>query len=78
MKGWAVPRQYPGPCTRKVVGWQTCERMTKELAIQALEEAVQQQLPKGEVLHHSYRGSQYASHEYQKRLLEIKEIPRKM
>ncbi|PDO09630.1 MAG: hypothetical protein BLM47_11660 [Candidatus Reconcilbacillus cellulovorans] len=28
------------------------------------------QRPKGEGLHHSDRGSQYASHEYQKRLLE--------
>ena len=48
---------------------QAGERMTKELAIQALEKAVQRQRPKGEVPHHSDRGSQYASHEYQKRLL---------
>nr|WP_263364366.1 IS3 family transposase [Paenibacillus sabuli] len=49
-------------------GWHTSERMTKELVLQALKQAHGRQRPAGEVLHHSDRGSQYASHEYQKQL----------
>jgi len=44
--------------------------MTKELVLQALDQAYSRQRPKGKVLHHSDRGSQYASHEYQQRLLK--------
>jgi len=68
-EGWLYLASILDLCTRKVVGWHVDERMTKELAIQALEKAVQRERPRGEVLHHSDRGSQYASHEYQKRLL---------
>lgn len=42
--------------------------MTKELVLQALKQAHGRQRPDGEVLHHSDRGSQYASHDYQKQL----------
>lgn len=44
------------------------ERMTKELVLKALDQAYSLQRPRGEVLHHSDRGSQYASLEYQSRL----------
>jgi len=57
-------------CTRKIVGWHVDERMTKELALRALDQAYNRQRPpKRKVLHHSDRGSQYASHEYQQRLI---------
>jgi putative transposase len=47
--------------------------MTKELVIQALQRALaKKRLPKAKI-HHSDRGSQYASHEYQKILK--KKIP---
>jgi putative transposase len=39
--------------------------MTKELVIQALQRALAQETI-AEGIHHSDRGSQYASHEYQK------------
>ena len=54
--------------TRKIVGWQADTRMTKELVIEALDRAYRRQPPDGPILHHSDRGSQYASHEYQARL----------
>lgn len=45
--------------------------MTKELCIGALEQAYQRQKPTDAVLHHSDRGSQYASHDYQEKLREF-------
>lgn len=40
--------------------------MMKELVIQALQRAVAQETITEGIIHHSDRGSQYASHEYQK------------
>ncbi|MED3392694.1 DDE-type integrase/transposase/recombinase [Bacillus thuringiensis] len=40
----------------------------KELVIQALQRAVAQETIAEDIIHHSDRGSQYASHEYQKNL----------
>lgn len=44
--------------------------MTKELVIKALKQAYNRQQPSGSVLHHSDHGSQYASKDYQKYLIE--------
>ncbi|WP_268568562.1 DDE-type integrase/transposase/recombinase, partial [Paenibacillus larvae] len=51
-------------CTRKIVGFHMGERMTRELCLRALDQAYRHQRPKGTVLHHSDRGSQYASSDY--------------
>lgn len=48
--------------------------MTKELVLQALKQAYGRQQPRGSVLHHSDRGSQYASHDYQGLLKEYEMI----
>jgi len=57
--------------SRKVVGWAMSERMTSGLVISALEMALQQRCPEaGELLHHSDRGSQYASGAFQRLLAE--------
>ncbi|MDR7076846.1 transposase InsO family protein [Neobacillus niacini] len=45
--------------------WQIDKRMTKELVITALKRAIGRQPPKEGIIHHSDRGSQYASKEYQ-------------
>ncbi len=50
------------------------ERMTKELVLQALMQAHGRQQPLESVLHHSDRGSQDASNEYQKQLEEYQMI----
>jgi len=53
---------------REPVGWAMGDRMTKELTISALKQAKSRRgNPKG-VLHHSDRGSQYCSHDYQREL----------
>ncbi|MCL6633813.1 MAG: DDE-type integrase/transposase/recombinase [Alicyclobacillus herbarius] len=51
--------------TRKIVGWHADSRMTKALALQALEMAIRRERPTSPVIHHSDRDSQYASHAYQ-------------
>lgn len=48
--------------------------MTKELVIAALEQAYLREKPDDGVLHHSDRGSQYASKEYQDKMKEYKMI----
>jgi transposase InsO family protein len=50
---------------RRVVGWCIDKRMTTSLVIWALMMAISlRRLPPG-LIHHSDRGSQYASHDYQ-------------
>jgi putative transposase len=44
--------------------------MKKELVLSALKQAYQRQQPQGSILHHSDRGSQYASNDYQAKLME--------
>jgi len=57
--------------SRRVVGWSMSERMTSELVISALQMALQQRNPKTKVLlHHSDRGSQYASAAFRSLLRE--------
>jgi transposase InsO family protein len=55
-------------CTREIVGFRVGDRMTTELVLGALEDAYKAKRPKKGLLHHSDRGSQYASAEYRKRL----------
>ena len=54
--------------TRQIVGWAMRERMTKELVIDALRMAWFRRRPAPGLMHHSDRGSQYCSHEFQKQL----------
>ncbi len=63
--------------SRRIIGWAMSSRMTKELVISALERAFMTQEPSAGLIHHSDRGSQYASIEYQKKLRE-KEITTSM
>lgn len=55
--------------SRRVVGWSMAKHMRTELVANALAMAIGNRLPEKELLHHSDRGSQYASFAYQ-RLLE--------
>ena len=54
--------------SRRVVGWSIDRRMKKALVIRALMMAVNLRKPPPGLIHHSDRGSQYASHDYQKLL----------
>lgn len=67
-EGWLYLASVMDLYSRKIVGWHMSERMTKELVLQALRQAHGRQQPGLGLLHHSDRGSQYASHDYQKQL----------
>jgi len=54
--------------SRRVVGWAISRRIDADLALAALEAAVAARQPPPGCLHHSDRGSQYASEPYRKRL----------
>ena len=73
-EGWLYVASIMDLFTRKIVGWKADSRMTKELVIEALEQAYEREQPDAGVLHHSDRGSQYASKEYQDKLKEYKMV----
>jgi transposase InsO family protein len=54
--------------SRRVVGWSVGKSLTSQLALAALELAIQGRKPKPGLVHHSDRGSQYASHLYMGKL----------
>jgi len=68
-EGWLYLAVVMDLYSRTVVGWSLSERMTRELVMQALTMAVWRRKPAAGLIVHSDRGSQYASHDYQ-RLLE--------
>ncbi len=57
--------------SRLVVGWSLGESLTSELAIAALEMAIEKRNPRPGLVHHSDRGTQYASHIYIDKLESI-------
>jgi len=67
-EGWLYLAAVKDLFQKKIVGWSMGERITKELAISALEMAVNRRQPESGLIHHSDRGSQYASREYQQKL----------
>lgn len=56
--------------SRQVVGLAMADHLRSELVEAALEMALIQRRPGGDLLHHSDRGSQYTSQSYQRRLTE--------
>jgi len=64
-EGWLYLAVILDLFSRKVIGWSMGQRMGKQLVIGALLMALGQRRPAGGLLHHSDRGTQYASHEYQ-------------
>jgi transposase InsO family protein len=67
-EGWLYLAVVMDLHSRQIVGWSTSSRLKKQLALDALAMAYWQRKPGSGLLHHSDRGSQYASHEYQKQL----------
>lgn len=71
-EGWLYLACVLDAYSRKIVGWSMQERMTKELVLDALRMALGRRRPDSaaELLHHSDRGSQYASAAYRELLRE--------
>lgn len=64
-EGWLYLAAVMDLHTRMIVGWSMDNRMTRDLVINALRMAWFRRKPKAGLIHHSDRGSQYASHDYQ-------------
>lgn len=69
-EGWLYLAIVLDLFSRAVVGWSMSERMTKKLVIDAFTLAVKRRNPPPGLLHHSDRGSQYASKGFQSLLLK--------
>ncbi len=54
--------------SRLVVGWALADHMRTELCLEALRDAIARQRPEPGLVHHSDRGCQYTSYDYQKAL----------
>ena len=65
-EGWLYLAVLLDLYNREVVGWSASSRMTRQLAINALQMALGRRNPRQGLLHHTDRGSQYASSDYQK------------
>jgi len=57
-------------CTREIVGWRLNGNMETQLILDALKSAYQSRKPPKGLIHHSDRGTQYASHVYRDQLVE--------
>jgi transposase InsO family protein len=64
-EGWLYLAVVLDLFSRKVVGWAMDTQMTVELPLRALRMALHSRRPQPGLLHHSDRGSQYASYVYQ-------------
>jgi putative transposase len=67
-QGWLYLAAIMDLYSRRIVGWAMDEKLTSSLVQQALAMAVAGSCPQAGLLHHSDRGSQYASQEYQQLL----------
>lgn len=64
-EGWLYLSAVMDLGSKRVLGWSMGERMTRELAMDALKMAIRQRSPFEGLMHHSDRGVQYASNDYQ-------------
>jgi putative transposase len=69
-EGWLYLAVVIDLCSRKIVGWSMRDDLKSELASEALAMALQQRKPSKGLLHHSDRGVQYTSEDYQSLLCE--------
>ena len=68
MEGWLYLAVVMDLFSRRIVGWSMRKRLARELVLSALRMALYGRDPGAGLVHHSDRGSQYASDDYQKEL----------
>lgn len=68
LEGWVYLAAVLDVYDRQIVGWAMAEHMRSDLTLRALEMAIGRRRPEPGLIHHSDRGSQYASAEYQELL----------
>ena len=64
-EGWLYLAGVIDLCSRKIVGWSMAEHLRTDLVADALKMALARRDPEPGLLHHSDRGVQYASDDYQ-------------
>jgi transposase InsO family protein len=64
-EGWLYLAAVEDLYSRKIVGWSMSDRIDSRLVVDALQMAVQRELPDAGLVTHSDRGVQYASEHYQ-------------
>jgi putative transposase len=69
-QGWLYLAVVLDLYSRKVVGWSLQQHLRAELVMEALEAALSSRRPGAGLLHHSDRGVQYASDDYQRLLAD--------
>ena len=69
-EGWLYLAVVIDLFARRVIGWAVSDRLNRKLALQALEKAITMRRPSKGLIHHSDRGSQYCSFDYQTKLKE--------
>ena len=67
-EGWLYLAVVLDLFSRRVVGWATADHMRADLVCDATRAALLQRRPGGDLIHHSDRGSQYASGDFQQLL----------
>jgi len=69
-EGWLYLAGVLDLCSKIIVGWSMNDSMERTLVMDALKMGYHRRLPSAGLIHHSDRGSQYASGDYQKLLEE--------
>ncbi len=64
-EGWLYLAVIVDLYSRRVIGWAVSDRMKRDLAIRALQMAINLRQPPPGCIHRTDRGSQYCSHDYQ-------------
>jgi transposase InsO family protein len=67
-EGWLYLAANMDLFSRRIVGWATSNRIDRGLALEALQRAIDIRTPGPGLIHHTDRGSQYASVDFQKLL----------
>ena len=67
-EGWVYLAVIIDLFSRKVVGWSIADHMRADLVLEALDRALTTRETDDKLVHHSDRGSQYASHAFRERL----------
>lgn len=69
-EGWLYLAVVLDTFSRRIVGWRTGETLDRELALDALDQALLTRRPEEGLIHHSDRGVQYCCGDYRQRLEE--------
>jgi transposase InsO family protein len=73
-EGWLYLAAVMDLYSRRIVGWAMSDSLHRQLVIDALQMAITARQPLPGLLHHSDRGSQYASDEYQALLTQYQMV----